>query len=125
MASDMEPAINSEHPTVRDCILVGQSSKDDGMSSSRAIVGSATTVSPERRVEIAVINVTDVMTTAVLDFDVIVALRSRLCSEATSLSSSLDILAEARELLGRRKDALLDLRTTASGGWRVVSSICV
>lgn len=41
------------------------------------MVGKATVVTPLRRVEIAVINVTDAMTTVVREVDVIVSVLSR------------------------------------------------
>jgi hypothetical protein len=94
----------------------GHRNSPSGMSSSFAIVGRATVVKPLSNVEMAVIRVTEVMITAVLDFDVTVSVLSRLCIENASRFCSLESLAEARELLGRLNEAAFDFVATASGG---------
>lgn len=77
IASASEPEIKREQPFVRAWMLDGQRRSEGGMSSSRAIVGRATVVTPLRSVDMAVISVTDAITTVVRDLEVIVSLLSR------------------------------------------------
>lgn len=113
-ASAIEPESSSEQPVVSAWIEVGHRSNPGGIESSLAIVGNATVVSPLRRVEMPVINVTDVMITVVLDLEVTVSTLSRLCKECESgCEDSAEILL-GWAVLGRRRDEAL--LATASGG---------
>ncbi len=89
------------------------------------MVGRATVVKPLSSVEIAVMRVTQVMMIAVLDFEVTVTVRSRLCKGSSSIFPSkpaiLDGLPEACELLGRLNEEVP--LAVASGGCIDVSSI--
>jgi len=74
-ASAIAPEIRRLQPFVNAWMELGQSRRPAGMSSSFAMVGSATVVRPLRRVLIAVMPVTDAMMMAVLLAEVTVVVR--------------------------------------------------